>query len=109
MFLYILKRLFIFIPTLIAISLVTFIISVNAPGDPVEYLLSGGYEPGGRNIESLTSRTVYTRVRHELGLDLPIFYFSIKKYSASDTIYRISQQSHRKKPATYNNYLRKLA
>ena len=37
---YILKRLLIFIPTLIAISLLTFIISQKAPGDPVENMLN---------------------------------------------------------------------
>ena len=33
---YIIKRILTFIPMLIAISLIAFIISINAPGDPVE-------------------------------------------------------------------------
>ena len=37
---YILKRILIFIPTLLAISLITFALSTTAPGDPVEQMLS---------------------------------------------------------------------
>ena len=108
MLLYIAKRVLFFIPTLLAISLITFIISINSPGDPVEYLLSGGYEAGGRYTDGLTTKKVYVRVRHELGLDLPIFYFSINKLSACDTIYKIPERSHRKTfrriTSTYGNW-----
>ena len=38
---YLFKRLLIFIPTMVAITLVAFVISINAPGDPVEIMLSG--------------------------------------------------------------------
>ena len=38
MFKYVIKRVLTFMPMLIAISLLSFIISINAPGDPVERL-----------------------------------------------------------------------
>ena len=37
---YILKRIFIFLPTLIIISILTFTIMSNAPGDPADTLLN---------------------------------------------------------------------
>src|SRR6185312_6674595 len=87
---YIVKRVFIFFPTLIAISLITFIISINAPGDPVDTLLnkkSGG--EGGQSTKSLIDETAYITMRHKLGLDLPMFYFSFTNATVSDTLYRI--------------------
>ena len=73
---YILKRLLIFIPTLIAISLLTFVISINAPGDPVETMLNQGGGGDGRSGEKLASEKTYEAKRHELGFDLPLFYSS---------------------------------
>ncbi len=81
----------IFIPTLIAISLVTFIISINAPGDPVDTILNkkaGGGE-GGQSTKAAVDETAYVNMRHKLGLDLPVFYFSFTNATSSDTLYRI--------------------
>ena len=44
---YTLQRLITFIPMLIAISLIAFIISINAPGDPVERLSKSAGNEGG--------------------------------------------------------------
>ena len=44
---YTLKRLLAFIPMIIAISLIAFIISINAPGDPVESLTKAAGNEGG--------------------------------------------------------------
>ncbi|HXB13618.1 MAG TPA: ABC transporter permease [Bacteroidia bacterium] len=86
---YIFKRLLIFIPTLIAISLLTFIISVNAPGDPVDTILNKKQGESGQSAKNAVDETAYTAMRHKLGLDLPLFYFSITNATASDTLYRI--------------------
>ena len=48
MFQYVLKRILIFIPTLVIISIVIFMLSVFAPGDPVEKML--GATPEGEPI-----------------------------------------------------------
>ena len=119
---YIIKRLLIFIPTLIAISLLTFVISINAPGDPVESMLNqsiGGGE--GRSGEKLAGEKAYNELRHQLGLDLPLFYFSFTNATYPDTLYKIQKKSHRENlqrvayqygnwnnVASYYNALKKL-
>ena len=52
MFKYILKRIVVFIPTLLIISLMAFIISISAPGDPVERLLRAADSEGGTSEQS---------------------------------------------------------
>ena len=50
---YIVKRILIFIPMLIAISLLAFVININAPGDPVEKL-SNSADKEGLQTNNLT-------------------------------------------------------
>lgn len=94
MFKYILKRVLIFIPTLIAISLLTFMISVNAPGDPVAIMLNqtGG---DGQLADKIAGEKAYLDMREKLGLDLPVFYFSLGSLASPDTLYRIPKRFHR--------------
>lgn len=92
---YVLKRLLIFIPTLIAISLLTFVISINAPGDPVETMLNQSVGGDGMSGEKLSSEKTYNEKRHELGLDLPLFYFSFTNSTYPDTLHRVNKKSHR--------------
>src|SRR5665213_3570445 len=87
---YIVKRFFIFIPTLIAISLITFIIGINAPGDPVETILTK-QQGESQSVKGLVDESAYLSLRHKLGLDLPLFYFSVTNATASDTLYRIAK------------------
>jgi peptide/nickel transport system permease protein len=94
MFKYIVKRLLYFIPTLIAISIITFIISVNAPGDPVESMLNKS-SGEGQLSENLAYEASYSELRHRLNLDLPLFYFSINSASSCDTLFKINNMSHR--------------
>ena len=91
---YIIKRVLIFIPTLLAISLLTFVISVNAPGDPVEQMLNrnGG---DGQITDKLATEKVYREIRHTYGFDLPLFYFEITNATCPDTLYRIADLSQR--------------
>ncbi|MBL7884480.1 MAG: ABC transporter permease [Bacteroidia bacterium] len=92
---YILKRIVIFIPTLIVITLLGFVISVNAPGDPVERMVvaaqSGG-EVGSQTINQIEQKRYW---RKKLGLDLPIFYFSLSSLSRPDTLYRIYDKNEK--------------
>ena len=67
---YIAKRLIIFIPTLIAISLLTFVISINAPGDPVEAMLNKNSGGEGNQTSRQGGEIAYVNLRHELGFDL---------------------------------------
>ena len=87
---YILKRLLTFLPMLVVISLVAFVISVSSPGDPVERLLAGDQsmqnESQAVNMDRSSERI---KLRHKLGLDLPVFYFSIATLADIDTIYKL--------------------
>lgn len=92
---YMLRRVLFFIPTLIVITLLAFVISLNAPGDPVAQIM--------RTSESAeaftTSGTAQWQQRklwiNRLGLDLPVFYFSVVPSSFPDTLYRIYSRSER--------------
>ncbi|MBI3520764.1 MAG: ABC transporter permease [Bacteroidetes bacterium] len=88
---YVLKRLLWFIPTLLAVTVIGFMLLANAPGDPVNNLVmssgSGGSLKTAEDIE--VQKTFW---RHKLGLDLPVFYFSIGKLSEPDTLYKITDQ-----------------
>jgi len=92
---YILKRVLFSIPTLLAISLLTFFISVNAPGDPVEMMLNKSDESGGQRSQNYAGEKDYQEMRHLLGLDQPLFYFSLTDATVPDTLYRIAKPKHR--------------
>ncbi len=86
---YILRRTLIFIPTLVAITLLGFAIMVSAPGDPVERMVVAAQSGG--EIGSQTANQVEQKIywNKKLGLDLPIFYLSLNSLAHSDTIYRM--------------------
>ena len=84
---YIVKRILIFIPMLIAISLLAFVININAPGDPVEKLSNSADKEGAANEQSNATKKVKQELRKKLGLDLPVFYFSFGSMSDCDTLY----------------------
>jgi peptide/nickel transport system permease protein len=92
---YLLKRILVFIPTLLVISLLTHIISINAPGDPVDMMLNGNGASDGQIAQLLSYEKSYDELRHELHLDLPVFYFSVSSLSIPDTLYKISKVFHR--------------
>ena len=92
---YVIKRILTFIPMIIAISLIAFIISINAPGDPVERLTKSAGSEGTADEQSGASKKEKQEIRKKLGLDLPIFYLNISNLSVSDTLYKIQDRSHK--------------
>ena len=70
---YTLKRLVVFIPMLIAISLIAFAVSIAAPGDPVERLSKSAGNEGGAEKQSGTAKKDKQELRKKLGLDLLFF------------------------------------
>ncbi len=92
---YIFKRLLIFVPTLFAISLLTFVISINAPGDPVDAMLNKGGGGEGQVSQKLATEKAYNNLRKQLGLDLPVFYFSFTNATVSDTLHKVPKIDHR--------------
>lgn len=85
---YIIRRILFFIPALFIITLLAFIISVNAPGDPVERLISSS-KSGEQIAQSANTEEMQLFWRKKLGLDLPLFYVSLHRLSEPDTLYKI--------------------
>lgn len=91
MLLYLLKRILWFIPTLLAVTIIGFVLLTHAPGDPVDLLVNSTGSGGGIKTKSeINSQKKFWR--KQLGLDLPLFYFSITKISEPDTLYKIDDQ-----------------
>lgn len=91
---YILKRILLFIPTLLILSIVGFTITINAPGDPVERLFTGTGESNTSHNTTLVRRLKKEK-RHELGLDLPVFYFSIGTLADADPYQYATESAER--------------
>ncbi|MGB3077334.1 MAG: ABC transporter permease, partial [Chitinophagales bacterium] len=70
-------------------SLLAFVISVNAPGDPVDRLVTAAESGDVANTATSSMLEEKQYWTHRLGLDLPVFYFSIAPLSYPDTLFRI--------------------
>ncbi|OFY65390.1 MAG: hypothetical protein A3H98_11210 [Bacteroidetes bacterium RIFCSPLOWO2_02_FULL_36_8] len=92
---YLIRRILYFIPTLVAISLIAFIISVNAPGDPVERMISVAQNSGDISSENNNLENQKKFWREKLGLDLPVFYFSVGTIAGGDTLYKVSDKTEK--------------
>lgn len=96
MFAYIVKRILIFVPTFLVISLFIFALSKFAPGDPVDLLLKGKNEASSSSLSDLVlSENSYAKTAEALGLDKPTFYFSLSTLAYPDSLYKIQKQQHR--------------
>jgi peptide/nickel transport system permease protein len=91
---YILKRLLQFIPSLILITFLGFLLNDYAPVDPAE-LLAGRSRESGKPLTSAQHESILREERHKLGLDLPMFYFSINANYECDSLERIPNRSER--------------
>ncbi len=91
---YILKRVLLFIPTLFAISLLTFFLSTHVPGDPVEQMLNSNSEMGSA-ANAQASENAYIAKRKQLGLDLPTFYFAISNQATPKDLHTIPKKFQR--------------
>ena len=85
---YILKRLLLFVPALVLVSLLIFALSKLTPGDPVQIMLqnegSYAFQEG-----ILPDQEAYQKMSERLGLDKPNFYFSVSAIAFPDTLHRI--------------------
>lgn len=113
MWTYILKRILWFIPTLLIVSLIGFILLANAPGDAVDSLVMSSNSGSLKTTQDIEQQKKYWR--KQLGLDLPLFYFSVCKLSEPDTLYKITNKiqlerikEHIKTTGGYKNYLPKI-
>ncbi|MEL6867984.1 MAG: ABC transporter permease [Bacteroidota bacterium] len=105
---YFFKRILIFIPTLIVISLVAFGLSRLAPGDPVLRLMSPPDFKGSSSASLLGYEKEYQLVAKQLNVDKPLFYLTLSSLAYPDTFYRIPLLEHRetldKLIAQYGNW-----
>lgn len=92
---YILNRLLLFVPTLLVISLITFFLSQNTPGDPVALMLNRSDQGGNFTDKTLSADKEYKEARIKLGLHLPVFYFGISDQTIPDTLHHVSNPVHR--------------
>ena len=119
MFKYIVKRILIFIPTLLVISLITFLLSKCAPGDPVMEKLPPIDEIKGKE---LSYKKLYTDFAEEMGYAKPAFYFTFTSQAYPDTLYKVlfpverepllrltSQYGNWENVGNYYYYLQQLA
>lgn len=91
---YILRRLLLFIPTLLVISLIAFGLSKLAPGDPVLLYLEGA---GNSEVaETPLRKRTFEEVRRKLGIDHPAFYFAVRPRAYPDTLYKLLTQQERR-------------
>ena len=102
---YLLKRILIFIPTLLVISLLAFGLSKVAPGDPVELKLRG-FGSDQQNV--VNAERIYRETAAFLGLNKPAFYIGLSSAAYPDTLYNILKRDHRenlsKLIAQYGNW-----
>lgn len=101
------KRILLFLPTLLIISLITFGLSRLPTGDPVENC----FDPNGE-IDSYSSyeyaEKAYQERAKDLGAHLPPFYFSFAAQAYPDTLYKVLRKTQRetveKLIAQYGNW-----
>ncbi|MES2133517.1 MAG: ABC transporter permease [Bacteroidota bacterium] len=83
---YVVKRLLWFIPTLFIVTLLGFLLLVYSPGDPLDMLVSPLTSKNSGSNDPEQQKTFW---RQQLGLDLPLFYFSVCTAAEPDTLYKI--------------------
>lgn len=72
-----------------------FVISINAPGDPLDRMVTAQDNGGESSSQSANTAKEKERWRKKLGLDLPVFYFSITNAATPDTLYLVYDDNER--------------
>jgi len=85
MFLYILKRILLMVPTFLAVSLILFLLLNFAPGDPAAQALASGDANSGQSTQlSGQKRESYRLFKEQFNLDKPILFNSRYGLTTSD-------------------------
>lgn len=90
---YLFKRILIFVPTLLVVSLLAFALSKMAPGDPVELRQSAASVPISSDVRE--SDRIYAETARLMGLDKPVFYFSLSSAAYPDTLHLVLRRDRR--------------
>lgn len=91
---YLVKRLLIFIPTMFAITLIAFVIMIYTPGDPVADMMEYG-NFGDALAGERAGENEYLAMRRKLGLDKPVFYFSVTSLAEPKDLFEIARPDER--------------
>lgn len=92
---YVIKRLLLFLPTLLVISFFAFGLSRCTPGDPIECYLPNSID-GQFAFSPDHYERAYRRKARDLGWDKPAFYFSITAAAFPDTLHRVIIRDQRR-------------
>src|SRR5436190_15900214 len=92
---YILRRLLLFVPTFLVITLLSFLILIHAPGNPVERMMTASQSSGDISTQSFAQQEQRDYWTHYLGLDLPVFYFNLHSLAEPDTLFKITDKAER--------------
>lgn len=90
---YIVKRILLFIPTFLIVSILAFFISQNSPYDPVDSMMSS-LSGNGTMDKSSAVMDDRNKLRGQLGLNQPVFYFKLGSLADCDTLYKINHKIH---------------
>lgn len=91
MLIFLLKRIFLFFPTLLLIVILAFFLSKMTPADPVETML----QMQGVTQDNNRYKQEYARIYQLLHLDKPDFYFSVIPDFYPDNVSQIIHQDNR--------------
>jgi peptide/nickel transport system permease protein len=94
MLLYLIRRLLLFVPSLLLISLLAFGLNRCAPGDPVSQFLTMD-ENSKTGNDYRRYQQAYAAIAEQLGLDRPVFYFTLTTAAYPDTLHRVLQKEQR--------------
>lgn len=70
---YVIKRILLFIPTLIIITIITFCVCRLAPGDPTQMKIGGQGESQKTDAKNLINETTKNYYKQKFGLDKPLY------------------------------------
>jgi len=79
-----------FLSALFLLVVFSFAISRLIPGDPAKHILKNTNTQGKTSHESRLKR--YEQLYRQMGLHLPLFYFSIESFAVPDTFHRVPFQ-----------------
>lgn len=110
MFQYLVRRILLFIPTLFLITILTFLISRLAPGDPAELKAGVGAEGSMRGNQQLNEQMI-NQIRAQWGLDKPLWYWTIfsDEKDAEGNLLPIGERLMFRWNGTFNQYHHWLA
>jgi peptide/nickel transport system permease protein len=89
---YIVKKILLFIPTWLAVSVVIFGLSKMTTDDPVVNKLNNAASDNG---STKLSDAEYTQMAQDMGLDKPVFYFSMSAKAYPKDLYTILRKDER--------------